>query len=357
MRDSNWSPDFRETGARIAWFLDKEIDVNTDGVIAVDVAFVKYLLETVGPVKLPDYQTTVTSDNLYTEAQTAAEADFFPGSTKKRDFLGSLGRALLTKLVTEENILDGKLAINLFKSLKERHLLVYFTNPTLEDEVSMFGWSGQLTLPKNCDDNCLSDFIQVVDANLGVNKVNYYINRKIQDEVVFSADKLEHTTRITFKNTSPNSSKWGGDYKNYARVFVPMDAELISARVEDLSLTLTAGGVATDSTASSGFESGWRVFSSWLTISPNEEKTLTFVYTRPIVDISQALKYVYKIQKQPGTKNDDFQLTIKHPVGWQMARETSSGEVAGATTLANDGKNTYNSSLSEDILYIFNIGQ
>lgn len=360
MRDSNWNPDFRLSGRQIAWFLDKEIDTSVDGVMAVDVTFVKYLLDTVGSVQLPDYKKTINSENLYTESQNEAETDFFPGSTQKRDFLGSLGRALLTKLVTQKTYPNAHLAENLFKSLKERHLIIYFEDQTLEDEVNMFGWGGQLALPANCDRECIADFMLVVDANLGVNKANYYVTRKINDEVKFDIATLEHTTKITYKNSSPNSGgggKWGGDYKNYARVYVPQDAELVSAQVGDTRLTLTEDEVATSSTATSGYENGWRVFSAWLTIPPQEEKTLTVSYTRPFPETTDSLRYVYKIQKQPGTEKEEFDLSLTFPNDWQITKVAGEGEVAGATTLVRDDKITYNSTLSEDQVYKFGISK
>lgn len=55
-----------------------------DGVIGVDLSFVKNILSVVGPVKVSDYNQTVNADNFFQIAQAHAENDFFPGSTQKK---------------------------------------------------------------------------------------------------------------------------------------------------------------------------------------------------------------------------------------------------------------------------------
>ena len=52
---------FPVSAERAEWFLDKEIDVAVDGVIAIDLNVIKDVLEMVGPVYLNDYQTQVST--------------------------------------------------------------------------------------------------------------------------------------------------------------------------------------------------------------------------------------------------------------------------------------------------------
>jgi hypothetical protein len=129
MRDSNWEADFSESGERIAWFLEKEIDTRVDGVIALDLTLAQYLLEITGPVRLNDFNLDVSAENLFTTAHAQIQTDFFPGSTQKKDFLSSLARELESKLTAGQPA--PQLARVFSKALTEKHILLYFASPLL----------------------------------------------------------------------------------------------------------------------------------------------------------------------------------------------------------------------------------
>jgi len=87
LRDSNFNPDFAMSASQAASFLKLETGESINGVIGIDVSFLSSLLDATGPVKLPDYQQTLTKDNFYLLTQSQVENNFFPGSTQKKDFL------------------------------------------------------------------------------------------------------------------------------------------------------------------------------------------------------------------------------------------------------------------------------
>ncbi|MEK7188636.1 MAG: DUF4012 domain-containing protein, partial [Patescibacteria group bacterium] len=98
LRDANWDPDFAISSEKIEWFLDKELERSVDGVIGVDLEFVKDTLTATGPVKLNDFNVVINEQNLYEKTQSEVESNFFPGSRKKANFLSSLAKELLFKL-------------------------------------------------------------------------------------------------------------------------------------------------------------------------------------------------------------------------------------------------------------------
>jgi len=65
LRDSNWDPDFRESGRRAAWFYEKETGTRVDGVVGVSVPFIVELLAAIGPMALADFNDTITADNFF----------------------------------------------------------------------------------------------------------------------------------------------------------------------------------------------------------------------------------------------------------------------------------------------------
>lgn len=350
LRDANWDPDFGKTGAQLKWFLEKELDVAVDGVIGVDVTFVEKLLQVTGPLTLPDSKVTISAENLYTRLQSEVHEDFFPGSTRKRDTLAELGRALTLKLVEGEGISWPALLSQLDNSFNERHLLVYFAKAEIEALAAELGWTGTAgKLPACATVSCISDYQFVVDANLGVNKTNFFVKREVAEKVVIDEDKLTHTLNLTYANGATNNAGFGGTYKNYARVFVPAGNELISATINSQSLTIIAGPVASSSAVAVGEENGLPVFAALVEVLPQEEKTLTLTYSRPLqISGEFPLEYLYAVQKQAGTPADTYSLEIGYPGTWKPLETSATGQVAGATTLVKEGKITYNSTLSQD---------
>src|SRR3989344_5241553 len=55
MRDSNWDVDFAKAASTSAYFLNAETGKTVDGVIGVDLSFVKNLLSVTGPITVSDY--------------------------------------------------------------------------------------------------------------------------------------------------------------------------------------------------------------------------------------------------------------------------------------------------------------
>lgn len=357
MRDSNWNPDFSEAGARLAWFIEKEIDVEVDGVIALDLTFAKYLLEVTGPVELADFQTTVTADNLFHEAHERIEANFFPGSTHKRDFLTSLGTVLIEKVLKNPHISSLSLAEKVYQSLSERHLLVYMINPTTQSAIEILDWAGTQQVAANCTPpRCVSDYLMIVNANLGVNKANYYVEQKVKDVIQIQPDKIIHQLTLTYKNDSPEESKVGGFYKNYVRVYAPTESKLIEATVEGEKLALIDTGVASSSAALTAHENELAMFAGWLEVPPKREQSITFVYEMPFSSGGDEVRYVYKVQKQPGTTADKLEMTLQYPNGWQLiSNKNGEGDVAGASSLENQDSISYNTSLERDRELTFSI--
>lgn len=227
LRDSNWDPDFPISARRAEWFLDKEIDREVDGVIGIDLHPVRDLLALTGPVYLPDYDMNITSTNLYEKTQEEVQENFFPGTHKKASFLTALSRNLVSQmgeLTSQQKI--GFLKI-FFDNLEERHIQIYLHNEMVQNRLSTLGWSGEL-LRKECGEGCYNDFVGLVEANVGVNKANYFVNREQDLKVETQGDKIQRHLTITFKNSANPGLGLPAKYKSYIRVLVPEDADVSS---------------------------------------------------------------------------------------------------------------------------------
>src|SRR5258706_13230411 len=72
LRDSNFDVDFLKDASQVAYFLQLETGQQIDGVIGLDLSFVKLVIQALGNVTVPEYAETITSDNFFQAAQSHA---------------------------------------------------------------------------------------------------------------------------------------------------------------------------------------------------------------------------------------------------------------------------------------------
>lgn len=232
LRDSNFDVDFRRSASSSSNFLLVEKGEKADAVIAIDVTFVKNMLRSIGPVEIPDYKEKVDANNLYILTQSHAEKNFFPSSTQKKDFLRSLYKAMMAK-ISSENISYLSLLEDLSNSLREKHLIFAFEG-NIQKIFTVNGWSGTLFDERKDDEKSVNDFLGINEANLGINKVNYFIKRNMEQKVAIAGDgRISEELDISYKN---DSLSWpGGIYKNYLRIILPLNTALLEISINGIS--------------------------------------------------------------------------------------------------------------------------
>lgn len=333
MRDANFSPDFPLTAKRLEWFLEKETNQKVDGVIGLDVGAVQKLLEATGPVNLSDFDDIVGAEDFYHKAQYQAEINFFPGSTKKRDYLGAVAEAILQKLVAE----SGKSWLELNKSIQnaftEKNLIVYFDNPTVQLPFSEIGWSGSIRneFCVSARDNCL----MVVESNFGANKANFFVQRDYSVQMVIDkAGGVDVALVMHFQNDSPSEAWPGGRYKNYLRILIPNGSKFNGMSLGDErkateSATLTADiiqSVLEDQflifkTGEQLFSEGSPIASSFTSygvlveLPVGSRREIVFHYKPPYkMNFGKGeFEYLFGFIKQPGVGTPAIDFSIEYP--------------------------------------------
>lgn len=237
LRDSNFDVDFVKSASASSNFLYIETGQEVSGVIAADLTFVKNILHAIRPVYVPDYKETVDTSNLYMLTQTHSEKNFFPESRQKKDFLRSLYKAIITRIF-EEGVGYFEIAQAISDSLSQKHL-VFGLNNNIQNIFTVNGWSSSLWDERKNGKKSVNDFLGINEANLGVNKVNYYISRNIKHEVTVKDNgKILEELNISYKNTS---AAWpGGDYKNYLRIVLPLDTPISEISINDIPQSVAA---------------------------------------------------------------------------------------------------------------------
>jgi hypothetical protein len=234
LRDSNWDPDFSKSGQQALWFYEKITGNRPDGVIAISTPVVIGLLGITGPIQLPDYQETITKENFYSKALTYTQKDFFPGSTQKKDFLGTLTRALLTKLESTNTGDMIGVAHVVQEALQTHNLQVYVDAQEEQTLLTRFGWAGSVPSQSTCVDihPCMFEPTGIFEANMSVNKANPFITRTRRDTVRFLENgHVERRVALAITNQAAVGS--GNDYRTYLRVFLPGDALIGDLLLDD----------------------------------------------------------------------------------------------------------------------------
>lgn len=348
LRDSNWDPDFSKSGPQAAWFYEKEMNTKVDGVIAVSLPLVTKLLEVTGPLELPDFNERISAGNFFVKSLLYTQTDFFPGSTQKKDFLGSLTNALLLRLTTDKGISPAKLFGAIANSLEGRDVQFYFNDTNVQGIVSQWDWSGDVGFPACthvlADIPCLQDGVGLVQANLGVNKVNYFVKQQANSRVVINATgDIRQETSVTLVNTSTNQGHdGGGEYISYVRFLYPSDTELVSVLVDGQSIEQADPKKRDASGASVRVErlDNGVAIGVPVTVGVRAQKQVIITTMRwGVLATKPSSVYQFTIRKQAGVSSTPWHVSIEYPDTWNVNTDLK---------LAKPGVLEYNTDLARD---------
>lgn len=369
LRDSNWNPDFLESAKQASWFYEKETGKRIDGVIAVNSSVVVSLLKATGPIQLPDYSDRITSDNFFGKSLHYTQANFFPGSTQKKDFLGSLARAMMTKITTDTDIDGGALLDAIVGGIEQRDIQVHFRIAELQSIVEQYGWAGRVFQSSLCEGvdsrRCLPDPVHISEANLSVSKINYFIKHGAKRDITVSPQGvLNERIVYTIENTvntapNPNEKGVGGPYQTYIRFSFPKDAIINTVMLDGVSIPSRKEGTKGLPTIpyieNTVLFPDARSVGVAIRVDPGERKEIQLTYARgiPIPD-GQGGGYVDLYwYKHPGISDTPLSTTLRYPLFWITQKEDVSGSHHDGSFIANDGEFEYNTQIQRDTRYRF----
>jgi len=337
LRDSNFDLDFPSAASSAAFFLFEETGQTVDGVIGTDVAFVRNLVSALGPIYVPQYKETVTSDNFFYATETHSEKNFFPSSTQKKDFLTFLYEAINDKISSEKKLPYTSILKSIGDSILEKHILFAFANPQVQKTFTVNGLSSSIWDKRTQGDSSVNDFVGINEANFGVNKANYFIGRSVSYKVQLKDDgAILSKLSLSLKN---DSTKWpGGDYKNYIRFVLPKEAFLNGITIDGNSQKIVKAvtdpliyeaknftppaGLEVDSTS----EINKTIYGFLTTVPAGKLKKIDIEYSLPQKISPSALLVLYnlKLFKQPGTNDYPFDFIFSYPSNFKVL-STSKG--------------------------------
>ncbi len=327
LRDSGFNLDFPKAASASAFFLKIATGKTVDGVIAIDVSFMQKILKIMGGVKVPEYNETVTADNFFKLAVEHSEKNFFPGSTQKKDFLGAVFRAMQSNLAQKKDISYLAFAKAIEESILSKHILLSSPDPSIAGLFTVNNWSSSLWDSRKNQDSAVDDFLYINEANLGINKVNFFIERKVSKNTIINDEgKVLSELKITYKNKSTGS--WpGGSYKNYLRIVVPKGALLsqivIDGKVQKTTNAITDPLIYEDKKfvppaeleVEKTEEDGKQVYGILLNIPAGSTRSIIFGYAlaEQINLASVSSVYSLKFVKQPGVVSIPLDFSLSYP--------------------------------------------
>jgi hypothetical protein len=302
-RDANWDPDFSTSAQTLLQFYKEEAGEETfDSVIAMTPHVIVSLLELVGDVTVEG--TTFTAENVVTTLEYEVERGYAEDGTAdidRKDIVGKLAAVLVERLFELPKERMETLLEIFNQNAEEKHLLLYFKDPQLQQWVRGKGWAGEVK-------PTVGDALMVIDANLASLKTDAAMERSIDYHVRL---ETKPTAELTIHYKNNGGFRWDQTrYRTYTRVYVPKGSQL-----------LDSGGAMTNDPVKNGQptsatvaeEEDYTVFESFISIEPGEEKTLTFQYVLPsaISERWQEGAYDLLVQKQSGTDAHDLTVRIE----------------------------------------------
>lgn len=303
LANADWEPDFPTAASSIRWFMEKGGEINPDNLLILNLTTIKKILDVVGSFTVPEYEAQITPDNLYLFLQGKTEVGFFPGSTQKKDTLTAVGQALKKDILQLPLNKKIQIAQILYQDLVNQNIVVNSTDPDFQAFLEQENFAGKLTA------NTLDTYL-LVEANLGANKANAYVQRETTHHISFSDHQASHAAIVKFHNSSPEANPnppfhYGGDYIAYLRFYIPPNAQNISiiARSETTKQPPTNEIKTNISSKYDLTEIGF-----WQTTPAQNETTVTLSYTLPI----SKDHYSLTILKQHGLVSSPQTITIEN---------------------------------------------
>ena len=310
-RDSNFSPDFPTNVEKAKYFLKLagRSATGLDGVIAVNSQVFDDVIGLTGPITVPGYSGEYNSENASRKLEEQVEKAYIMNpeidTQNRKAILKTMAPLILEKLFTLGNI--PKIADLLHTEMKDRNVMMNFTDPTLQQAVASVNWDG--TVQKDWK----GDFLMETDANMGALKSDYYIKREMSYDVDLTQPNPIVTLNIKYNHTATAGDWRTSDYHAYVRIYAPQGSTFLDSHMV--------------SHLNTNDEFGKTYFGFKLDVLIGHETDATIRYQLPASFSGMSIAdYKLFIQKQSGIKDVPVAVHVK----------TNDGEFTENQTLMND---------------------
>jgi Protein of unknown function (DUF4012) len=349
--NANWSPDWPltaeltlEYGIRTAELRGNFDLPPIDGIIGVDPTVMEELLKGAGRFETRGGRP-ITSEKVISFLLYKAYAQFpIPG--ERRALLNDVVDGFYRKVLKPERPQDLVRALG--KVLVRKHVQIWMADSSEQKFIERMNWDAAIQTARD------SNFLYVVQQNVGGNKLNYFEEQTHAMDVTIDGADAVTTTEVRIHNGAihPGPRYVVGDSEGLHRpmvnVYVPADAQLIDAGViagtrNDVAAETTSAWPA-ENVPAEHTELGKKVWSTTLDIPPQQEGAVRFQYRVPGVVKTVGNRQVYRVvlQHQPKLRPETLALTLRLPAGAENVKARGWKQ--------DDGVLTWERSLKEDTI-------
>jgi hypothetical protein len=277
-----------------------------DGLITIDISLLQKLLDEWGGLEVAGETEIVTSSNLYSKI-FEMHTSFTPGSSRKSTFLSNLADGAIKKILSSD--ISGYATIGevVQESLDEKHLQMTFKNSDAFNYMDSHNWAGSLDVE-------YEGAPIAVDWNWGANKANLYIKKNHNLAItVKDENQLTFKYSLSIQNDSKKDNYPEGEYVNYLRIYLPLDAQILSIKgLEENEYDIYE-------------ENSLKVVGGWFNIPIQEVETFEISYKLrkdtgelhfPISVDGNNKELKLELFKQAGTNQDAYKVDVIYPSTW-----------------------------------------
>lgn len=308
-RDANWSPDLPTTAMLLRTLYREETGVTVDGIVTVDLYALKQIVGALAPLDFPNAPAPLTEENVLTQVKAlwsqpeAGESIVDVGLGQwwgqRKDFIPALAAAVMTKL--ESGGVDYvAVATAIEDALNERAIQIWLSDTEASINLAALGWDGGIHPAPG------SDYLSLIDTNMGYNKANAAIERTVAYSVTWpNGDDAPAEATVTIDYVHPIAvenhvcditPRYGADYQdlvnrcffNYVRLYVPADSQLVSVT-----------GLQEESIQRSRGEHGTQIFAGYFVLPPGGAQRVEVRYQLPATLTPSTYRLV--VQRQAGS--------------------------------------------------------
>ncbi len=318
LRDSNLSPDFPTSMDEFRKLYAKSSGPkDIDGIASIDTQALVAAMNILGDMQVDGATYTTKLEPacncpqvIYALEQYADQpVNYIKGNRK--GLIGDLMYAIMNKAFSSSpKKYWGPLMQTMFTEIAQKHILFSLNNKDAQQGLFAVNAGGKITAFEG-------DYLHINEANFGGDKANLYVDQGVtQDYSIDSSGVITKTVTINYKNPYKPSDcnlERGGlclnaDFRDWIRFYVPKGSKLKSAVGSEVKMT-------------SYDELGKTVFDGFLTVRPLGIAKITLTYVLPF-KVAKGSGLPLMIQKQPGTDNDQYTISVNGKTEQQFILDT-----------------------------------
>ena len=319
--NSNFSPDWPLSAQLMIEYAYTSARMNDDlevpifhGFIVVDPLAVEKMMPGVGSFTTKKSGDTITAKNVVDFVLYEAYGKYPPKGPRRR-VLGQIVQGFFTKALRSPRLED--FARGMGEALSEKNVQIWMKDRAAQRFIRQMGWTGEIKPAKD------SDFVYVVEQNVGGNKLDYFDTHVNSIDVKIEGSDAVVSTEMRVRNGvfGPQPNWIMGDagplHRPMMNLYAPGNAQLRSWEVEGERLDSPAPAVWSDGRPPENFESGKKVWSATLNLEAKEEGAVRFDYLVPAVVQQRGDRRTYRlvVQRQPKVRPEELTIRLALPKG------------------------------------------